>query len=360
MKIDINSASKEELSHVKGIGPALAERIIMNRPYSDLNDLTKVPGIGTNSLESIKSNLTISSQETSSEFQAFVDSLQDESHSNEEMKEVSDEFMDSVLSEEGAEPPRMEENDQLENEDFGVVIPESEILEGEIRILEEEIVPSPESINEKEMEDQQEISRAEVIELEDIQDLDVKEEGESMDDTSTQESFQGDEKVIEKEVEIAKTDSSENWITRSQLIWSMVGTAVFSIILTALITLGILSVTNGGIRYATITDAKFLENQITLLNDATTTMKNDIEGIRTRLDTLETVAGRVATLETRADEVDGALEIIQSSIQKISETLIVVQDDIEALKIAAEKSADFRTGLMQLLLEIDGTIEEGK
>jgi len=366
LKIDINSASKEELASIKGVGLALAERIIKNRPYSDLDELTKVQGIGSNSIESIKPNLTITSQETSSDFQAFVDSLQDESRSQvvdlqEKKEEISDEIPNSTKVEE-IEDPLEEWDDRVpEVVESEEEISTSEIIDGDVRILEEEIETSTESVLENEMENQQEPLRAEVLELDDIQaDHSVVEEEKPVEDTSPKESFRADEKVIEKEVEVAKTESSEDWITRSQLIWSMVGTAVFSIILTALITLGILSATNGGLRYATINDAKLLENQITLLNDATTTMKTDIEGIKTRLDTLETVAGRVATLETRADEVDGALEIIQSSIKEISETLITVQDDIEALKIAAEKSADFRTGLLQLLLEIDGTNEEGK
>jgi len=58
--------------------------------------------------------------------------------------------------------------------------------------------------------------------------------------------------------------------------------------------------------------------------------------------------------------VDNQIEVIQSSIQEISETLLTVQEEIKALQIAAEKSSEFRSGLMQLLLEIDGTTEEGR
>jgi competence ComEA-like helix-hairpin-helix protein len=53
-KIEINSASSEELQHIVGIGPSLAERIIENRPYCTLDELTKVPGIGEVTLQKIK------------------------------------------------------------------------------------------------------------------------------------------------------------------------------------------------------------------------------------------------------------------------------------------------------------------
>lgn len=366
LKIDINSASKEDLASVKGIGLALAEKIIENRPYSDLNELTKVPGIGSNSLESIKSKLTITSQDTSSDFQAFVDSLQDESRSqavnlDQETDEEKHKFHEATNVEFVEESQKTWDDSISENEDSEVFISESEILEADVRVLEEEIETPSEPNLEKEIELNKETLKEQIIDVNEIpKDERFVEEEKTFKETTSKVNDQIENKGVEKEVELEKTESSENWITRSQLVWSMVGTAVFSIILTALITLGILSATNGGLRYATINDAKLLENQITLLNDSTTTMKTDIEGIKTRLDTLETVAGRVTSLESRADEVDGELDIIQTSIKEISETLVTVQDEIEALKIAAEKSANFRTGLMQLLMEIDGVNEEGK
>src|SRR5689334_9383683 len=38
-KIDINSASEQQLDELPGIGPALAKQIIAGRPWDDLNDL---------------------------------------------------------------------------------------------------------------------------------------------------------------------------------------------------------------------------------------------------------------------------------------------------------------------------------
>ena len=51
--ININSASKEELMSINGIGPVLAGRIIAGRPYKTIEDLIKVKGIGQIKLENI-------------------------------------------------------------------------------------------------------------------------------------------------------------------------------------------------------------------------------------------------------------------------------------------------------------------
>lgn len=50
-KIDVNSATLEELQTIKGIGPKLAQAIIDGRPYKEIQDLLKVKGIGEKTLK---------------------------------------------------------------------------------------------------------------------------------------------------------------------------------------------------------------------------------------------------------------------------------------------------------------------
>ncbi len=52
--LDINTASKEELMSINGIGTILAERIIARRPYKTIDGLIKVKGIGPKKLEKIR------------------------------------------------------------------------------------------------------------------------------------------------------------------------------------------------------------------------------------------------------------------------------------------------------------------
>ena len=49
--IDINTADTLSLTDLPGIGPSLAERIIKNRPYTSVEELIDVKGIGAQSLE---------------------------------------------------------------------------------------------------------------------------------------------------------------------------------------------------------------------------------------------------------------------------------------------------------------------
>jgi len=47
LKLDINTANIGELCKLPGVGSALAERIIATRPFVDLDDLTRVSGLGS-------------------------------------------------------------------------------------------------------------------------------------------------------------------------------------------------------------------------------------------------------------------------------------------------------------------------
>lgn len=62
-KININTASAEELQALPGIGPSYAQRIVEHRekngPFKKVEDLLNVRGIGEKTFEKIRDRLTI-------------------------------------------------------------------------------------------------------------------------------------------------------------------------------------------------------------------------------------------------------------------------------------------------------------
>ncbi len=57
--VNVNTASAGELQAIPGIGPALAARIIADRPYGSVDDLLRVKGIGPATLEKIRPYVTV-------------------------------------------------------------------------------------------------------------------------------------------------------------------------------------------------------------------------------------------------------------------------------------------------------------
>ncbi len=58
-KININTANQSELETLPGIGPSKAQDIIENRPYSSIEGIKKVPGIGEATFQKIKDLITV-------------------------------------------------------------------------------------------------------------------------------------------------------------------------------------------------------------------------------------------------------------------------------------------------------------
>jgi competence protein ComEA len=62
-KIDINKASAEELTQLKGVGPSIAAKIVeyrdKNGPFKNPEDITMVSGIGAKTYENNKDVIVV-------------------------------------------------------------------------------------------------------------------------------------------------------------------------------------------------------------------------------------------------------------------------------------------------------------
>lgn len=91
-QIDINSASKEELKGIIQIGEARAEQMITLRPFSSVDDMIRIIGIGEVYLEAIKSQgLACVNEETET-------SLEIEDNEEDEIGELDEENLEKDIN----------------------------------------------------------------------------------------------------------------------------------------------------------------------------------------------------------------------------------------------------------------------
>lgn len=66
-KINLNTATVEQLTQLKGVGPAIADRIVADREangsFKTIDDLGRVKGIGPKVLASIRDQVTVGAPE---------------------------------------------------------------------------------------------------------------------------------------------------------------------------------------------------------------------------------------------------------------------------------------------------------
>ena len=58
-QVDINTATEAQLRTVKGIGPKKATAIIEGSPYSSVDDLSRIKGVGEKTLEKWREKLCV-------------------------------------------------------------------------------------------------------------------------------------------------------------------------------------------------------------------------------------------------------------------------------------------------------------
>lgn len=58
--VNVNKASEKDLQKIKGVGPVHAAKIVKNRPFRDLYELSKIAGLGEKRMnEIIKQDILI-------------------------------------------------------------------------------------------------------------------------------------------------------------------------------------------------------------------------------------------------------------------------------------------------------------
>jgi competence ComEA-like helix-hairpin-helix protein len=323
-RVDINTANAEELSTLPGIGAAMAERIITNRPYETPEDLLSVSGIGPALLESLESQVIVAeSQET-------------QSVEDEEVIYLGPEMESAAVSEDA--PPETMVADEDQDEEPLPAWDGSE----------QEAIEAPETMDQVPGEEPLELG----------EELETQEETETIDEAAVEEGITDQlhktEEAVSKEKAIIPVEEEEDEkplqkdekkprpVTRGRALFMAAAFSFFAFLLAVLLTLGILGSLNNGLRYASTDQAQAIYRQIEALNSEFSLLNEDIEGLRSRLDNLESLSGRVGELELQAETLSTEMAAIADELQGINDQMAEVMDSAERFQV-------FLNGLGELL-----------
>jgi competence ComEA-like helix-hairpin-helix protein len=337
-QVDINTASLEEIDAIPGVGTSLAQRIIDARPFTDIDDLLRVNGIGENFANKLAPYITFSKPSTSEEVKAKEDT------------DVNKASESEVISKNVVEEVSKTSVDEIPAENESVEIPVEE-------------------------------SDASIQTETDVEDASytVLDEGEESD--STEETEQADEQTpdeTEGEATAGKAEGTKPETTTepaspvkssgvgkersgmdSKTIWLVIGASLITWIVTMILVFGILAGLNGGnLTYVSPADFNSLTAQVNDLDNRMTTVEDSISGIRERLDNLEALSGRVAQVEQTAEELQTQNKKLTSQVDELSSQVNQMSEDVETLKEFNSRYSTFMENLRDLLITLFPPTEE--
>ncbi|GAI82469.1 unnamed protein product, partial [marine sediment metagenome] len=286
--IDPNSASKERLTELPGVGPALADRIIDGRTYDTLDDLQRVSGIGPSFLDRLKPMLTLSESK-----QAEVSEGPEPSES---LPEVEAPEMDMAIeADEDAIPEPITE--ATSDEEVSAEYPTEAEPEGDKTAEPEQEGPSDDLALQSgevlESEPQPEELSAPVEELEEVEEVDEVEKVET--------------KTADK-APVPPPEPTHRAPSCGSTLLTVLAVSVFSILLAVIISLGIMAALNAGqLQFVRFQQYNEMSLQISSLEEGVRLLQDDVDNLRKRVDNLEALGDRVNSVETSVQDLESDL-----------------------------------------------------
>jgi competence ComEA-like helix-hairpin-helix protein len=316
--VNPNDASVENLMTIKGIGQELAERIIEARPFDSIEDLKRVNGIGKKFLDNIRSELLIES-----ESEVPFETINNNDTDREPTKEETEYVLSSSQKKDDAERP-IDKEAEAWTED----IIENEFLD--------------------EISEDKENSSDEIVSEESA---DKKEApflvGEKLVAHST---LDEEEKA---RVHTQKFTRKTTPFTRIQAFWISVSVSFFTLMISLFLTFGILAALNSGhLKYSLPSQYNALDLRVKYLESQITNMGQEIEGMRVRVDNLETLGNRIERLEQTTEKLQTDLQAASSQVDELYREVTDVRTELDNTKETISSIQLFFEGLQKLLSEL--------
>jgi len=321
--VDLNTASLDDMAKIPGIGSEIASRIESNRPYQSVEELTNVPGIGKAALEKLRPYFFLSG----------TGDGQTPSKSDDQPQTQAD---DTPLDSQAVEAdvivlPVPDQIEQLEPEEPAVIEEQSEVE------MEEEQEPSGE------------MEESEILLANEEAVVAEQEAPTKTDESETTKTEKESEPtvVIPESQPVARQEP--RYASRSDAFWISFGSSFLAFILAIGLTLGALALINNGLRFVSPAQLGSVSRQVDGLSSQVSILQQDLDGLRTRVDNLEGLSGRVSTVEQAAKQLRGDLDAASTQVEQLDQNVSSLQTDVTELKSVSGRFQNFLDGLRELL-----------
>jgi methyl-accepting chemotaxis protein len=333
--INVNTAEQSELVTIPGVGRATARKIIAARPFASLDDLVKVGGINADMLERIKPYLqNIPGQEPSRTADKTKKAVPSKKSGTKEPAPAPSGGESQAVSKSEAPAADGEESIPEKVGAFLTSQPEKlkDFLEDQpenFEKIKDFIADQPEKLKDF-LDDQPEnLKKAKEF---------IASQPEKIKD------FLDDQPEKFEKVKASTGMSNANLIT-------LLTACLITMVVTLLLTIGLLGAINGGLRYSSQNEFAALTRQVESSTSKLDMLEKDTDSIRARLDALESMSGRMKLIEEENAAIRKQLEESSRQVSEVKAQLEQTRADIDRLKTSADFFDRFIAGLRTLLNE---------
>ena len=318
--VNLNTAGIEDLTSLPGVGPALARRIIAARPFNSLEDLHQVSGVKQSVYERLAPLVFVSAPEIETTGMVI-----------EEPAIVEAEVVAEALqpAEIALDPPALE----------------PPVLESPAEVISPAIEEALEHIPEEPV-----MLMGAADQLAPKQPAPVPPAAapaftSSIPPAKTAPPAPGEQ---------AESRPVPRVVSLNQAVTMAFASGILSCLLSIGLVLGILLLLNGGLRFVSPGELSSVQLQVGSIESQANNLRQDLQGVRTRLDNLEGLSGRVKAVEQENQELRSSLDKQLEQLKQLNQQIGLLKADIEDLQANTARFQQFLDGLRELLTATGG------